>query len=135
MEKVFKMNLEHLVTADNSLYDENDFSECAEMFNAIAYECQYNAGWHEGMRNTIAVDLCIVSHMLGLDPMEVYEAFKQEKLIDPVTDDEDTEERFQRICGYLEYWRNWNYVSYMLNRVTWIDANVKQTPIVRVEFE
>lgn len=135
MGKVFKVNLEHLVTVDNSLYDENDFSECAEMFNAIAYECQYNAGWHEGMRNTIAVDLCIVSHMLGLDPMEVYEAFKQEKLIDPATDDEDTEERFQRICGYLEYWRNWNYVSYMLNRVTWIDANVKQTPIVRVEFE
>ena len=133
MEKVFKVNLEHLIT--DSSYDESAFSECAEMFNAIAYECQYNAGWHEGMRNTIAVDLCIVSHMLGLDPMEAYEAFKQEKLIDPDMDDEDTEARFQRICDYLGRWCNENYARYMLNRVTWISTNIKQAPIVRVEFK
>lgn len=133
MGKVFKVNLEHLV-ADSS-YDEDALSECAETFNAIAYECQYNAGWHEGMRNTIAVDLCIVSHMLGLDPMEAYEAFKQEKLIDPDMDDEDTEERFQRICGYLEHWCEWNCASYMLDLVPWLDTDVKQTPTVCVEFE
>lgn len=133
MGKVFKVNLEHLVA--DGLYDENAFSECAEMFNAIAYECQYSAGWHEGMRNTIAVDLCIVSHMLGLDPMKVYEAFKQEELIDPDMDNEDTEARFQRICDYLGSWCRWDYVCYMLNRVTWINVNVEQTPAVCVEFE
>lgn len=133
MGKVFKVNPEHLVA--DSFYDKDDFSECAEMFNAIAYECQYNASWHEGMRNTIAVDLCIVSHMLDLNPMEVYKAFKQEKLIDPDTDDEDTEARFQRICDYLDYWHRTDYAKYMLNRATWINTDVKQTPIVCVEFE
>lgn len=133
MGKVFKVNLGHLVT--DSFYGEDDFRECAEMFNEIAYECQYNAGWHEGMRNTIAVDLCIVSHMLDLNPMKVYEAFKQEKLIDPDTDDEDTKARFQRICDYLGRWCSKDYASYMLNRTMWINANVKQTPIVCVEFE
>lgn len=134
MGKIFKVNLEHLVT-DSNTYDENAFIQCAKMFDVIACECQCNAGWHEGMRNTIATDLCIVSHMLGLDPMEVYEAFKQEKLIDPDKDDENTEARFQCICDYLENWCCWDYASYMLDLATWIDADVKQTPTVRVEFE
>ena len=107
---------------DTDCYRMGDFEYCRDVFNGIAYKCAYGSAWHEGMRNTIAVDLSIASRMLELDVEEVYDLFVYAGLINPSYDDQNTAQRFEVIAGYLDDWIDSNFRNYMLDDLYWVGS-------------
>lgn len=87
----------------------------ANVLNGLAYACyQYNE-FSVGYRNTVALDLTVSSHMLGLDPIRVLDKFVELKLIDPKDDDEDT---YDRVYKAKEYWHRFDK-EYMIDANTY----------------
>ena len=79
--------------------DEN-MQGVVDMLNGIAYACYWEDEFQEGWRNKVIVDLVAGSVMVGLDPVDVVEAFIRNDLIDPRTDDESTWERVDKVLRY-----------------------------------
>lgn len=83
-------------------YSYSEIQQFVEKLNAIC-EVINKGGYAPGTRNNIAVDLCCVCYVLGLDPMEVAVSVFPEP-DDPDLD--DLEERVDVIAPYLEYWNS-----------------------------
>lgn len=86
-----------------------------DVLNGLAYSCYHYDEFSVGYRNTVALDLTVSSHMLGLDPIWVLDRFVDLKLIDPKDDDEDT---YGRVYKAKEYWYRFDE-DYMIDADTY----------------
>lgn len=80
--------------------DPEEAQDYLNVINGIIWDCWNNDGFEPGWRNSIAVDLSVSCHMLGLDAIDVLDALIKAKIIDPVKDDEDTHKRVQTCFDY-----------------------------------
>lgn len=70
------------------------------MMNGIALHCEMREGYSRGWRNEKAVDLTVGSYMLGLEPIEVLDKFREAKLIKDENDDENPADRVWTVYNY-----------------------------------
>lgn len=89
------------VESSKARCDVDSIDDYVALLNGLAYDCQYLSGYTEGNRNTIAVDLTVGCHMLGLDPLGVLETFEHNGLISEFMDDESHPSK--RIKTVLDY--------------------------------
>lgn len=90
------------VESSKARCDVDSIDDYVALLNGLAYECQYLSGYTEGSRNTIAVDLTVGCHMLGLDPLGVLETFENEGLISGFMDDEFPAKRVKTVLDYTD---------------------------------
>lgn len=82
--------------------DVDSIDDYVALLNGVAYDCQYLSGYTEGNRNTIAVNLTVGCHMLGLDPLGVLETFESNSLISEYLDDEFPAKRIKTVLDYAD---------------------------------
>lgn len=97
------------ITKDGCLCDEENMQDYVDILNGIVYECYEHLGFEHGTRNTIAVDLTVAAHMLGLDATKVLDWLVEEDVINPCDDDEDTYRRVETVLDYKHRF-SWNYM-------------------------
>lgn len=71
-----------------------------KMMNGIALHCEMREGYIRGWRNEKAVDLTVGSYMLGLEPIEVLDEFREAMLINDEDDDENPADRVWTVYNY-----------------------------------
>lgn len=97
------------VTEDMLECDSSDAQSYLNTINGIIYDCWHNHGFESGWRNTIAVDLSVCCHMLGIDAIEMLGNLIKAKIIDPADDDEDTTKRVATCLDYKDRF-SWNWM-------------------------
>lgn len=97
------------IAKDECLCDEDEAQDYVDVLNGIVYECRGCLGFSRGTRNTVAVDLTVASHMLGLDAEKVLDWLIEEDVINPCDDDEDTYRRVQTVLDYKRRF-DWDYM-------------------------
>ncbi len=112
------------VKTKEMIVDVDQADDYINMLNGIAYACHKYDEYQEGSRNTVAVDLTVGSYMLGLNPLDVLDAFIKNGLIDPLMDDEAPINRVQRVMWYDESF-DWNW---MINPDSYVALYAKFPP-------
>lgn len=97
------------IEIDKCLCSKNNIADYANVLNGIVYECHERLGFSRGNRNTVAVDLAVAAHMLGLDAIKVLDKLIEEEVINPCDDDEDTYRRVETVLDYKDRF-NWDYM-------------------------
>ena len=112
------------VKTKEMIVDVDQAADYISMLNGIAYVCHKYNEYQEGFRNTIAVDLTVGSYMLGLNPLDVLDAFIKNGLIDPLMDDEAPIDRVKRVMWYDESF-DWDW---MINPDSYVALYTKLPP-------
>lgn len=119
------------IAKDECLCDEIDVKYYVDVLNGIAFTCASEGEFRAGNRNTIAVDLAVASHMLGLDANDVLEKLVKAGVINPCDDDEDTYRRVEKVLDYNSQFE-WEYMidpNYYVEKARARPISVSKMPV------
>ena len=98
-----------LVRKSKTIVDPCHAQEYVDLMNGISFTCERYNEYHEGYRNTVAVDLTVGAWMLGLDPFNVLDYLVEANVINPGFDDESPNTRIHRVLDYAERF-DWDWM-------------------------